>query len=63
LFTGAFQIPRSLKGEQSISLRLVAADADAANVGMDEVTYPLVPWEQSRDATGREIAPITPPAN
>jgi hypothetical protein len=61
LFTGAFQIPRSLKGEQAISLRVVAADADAANVGMDEVTYPLVPWEQSRDATGREIPPITQP--
>lgn len=60
LFTGAFQIPRSLKGEQAISLRVVAADADAANVGMDEMTYPLVPWEQSRDATGREIPPIVP---
>jgi hypothetical protein len=62
LFTGAFQIPRSLKGEQSISLRVIAADTDAANVGMDEVTYPLVPWEQSRDATGREIPALTLPA-
>jgi hypothetical protein len=61
LFTGAFQIPRSLKGEQSIALRLVAADADAANVGVDEVTYPLVPWEQSRDATGQEIPAIIQP--
>jgi hypothetical protein len=61
VFAGNFNIPRSLKGEQSISLRFVAADADAANVGVDEVTYPLVPWEQSRDATGREIPPITPP--
>ena len=60
-FTGAFQIPRSLKGEQSIALRLVAADADAANVGVDEVTYPLVPWEQSRDATGQEIPAIIQP--
>ena len=34
----------------------------AANVGVDEVTYTLVPWEQSRDATGREIPAITPPA-
>jgi hypothetical protein len=61
VFAGNFKIPRSLKGEQSISLRFVAADADAANVGVDEVTYPLVPWEQSRDATGREIPPIAAP--
>ena len=60
-FTGAFQIPRSLKGEQSISLRVMAADPDAANVGMDELTYPLVPWEQSRDATGKEIPAIIQP--
>ena len=62
VFAGNFKIPRSLKGEQSISLRVVAADADAANVGVDEVTYPLVPWEQSRDATGQEIPVIVPPA-
>jgi hypothetical protein len=63
LFTGNFTIPRSLKGEQTISLRVVAADADAANIGIDEVTYPLVPWEQSRDATGREIPVIADPKN
>ena len=62
LFTGNFKIPRSLKGEKSISLRVVAADPEDVNVGFDEVTYPLVPWEQSRDATGREIPPITQPA-
>ena len=62
LFTGNFKIPRSLKGEKSISLRVVAADAEDVNVGFDEVTYPLVPWEQSRDATGREIPPIIQPA-
>jgi hypothetical protein len=28
------------------------------NSGYDEIAYPLVPWEQSRDATGREIPPI-----
>lgn len=62
LFSGNFTIPRSLKGEKEISLRVVAADAQGANVGFDEATYPLVPWEQSRDATGREIPPITRPA-
>ena len=61
LFTGHFKIPRSLKGERSISLRVVAADPEDVNVGFDEVTYPLVPWEQSRDATGHEIAPIATP--
>ena len=60
LFTGNFKIPRSLKGEKSISLRVVAADPEDVNVGFDEVTYPLVPWEQSRDATGREIPTIVP---
>jgi hypothetical protein len=62
VFAGDFKIPRSLKGEQSISLRVVAADADGANVGVNEVTYPLVPWEQSRDATGQEIPAIIQPA-
>jgi hypothetical protein len=60
LFTGNFKIPRSLKGEKSVSLRVVAADPENVNVGFDEVTYPLVPWEQSRDATGREIPPVAP---
>jgi hypothetical protein len=62
LFTGNFKIPRSLKGEQAISLRVVAADAEGVDVGFDEMTYPLVPWEQSRDATGREIPPSLAPA-
>ena len=61
LFTGNFKIPRSLKGEKSISLRVVAADAEDVNVGFDQVTYPLVPWEHSRDATGREIPPTATP--
>lgn len=61
LFTGNFQIPRWLNGKTEISLRVVASDAEGVNVGFDEVTYPLVPWEQSRDATGREIPPITTP--
>lgn len=60
LFTGAFTIPRLLKGEKHISLRVVASDPEGVNVGFDEVTYPLVPWEQSRDATGQDIAPIKP---
>src|SRR5207245_6892634 len=55
LFTGNFKIPRSLKGEKSISLRVVAADAEDVNVGFDEVTFALVRWEQSRVATGRAI--------
>jgi hypothetical protein len=62
LFTGNFKIPRSLNGEKQISLRVVASDAEGANVGFDEVSYPLVPWEQSRDATGRDIPPIAPQA-
>jgi len=62
LFTGNFKIPRALNGEKQISLRVVASDVEAVNVGFDEVTYPLVPWEQSRDATGREIPAITPPS-
>jgi hypothetical protein len=61
LFTGNFQIPRWLDGTSEISLRVVASDAEGVNVGFDEVTYPLVPWERSRDATGREIPPIAPP--
>jgi hypothetical protein len=62
LFTGNFKIPRALNGEKLISLRVVASDAEAVNVGFDEVSYPLVPWEESRDATGREIPAIIQPA-
>ena len=58
LFQGDFIIPKSLKGHNQLTLRVVAADANWINVGYDEFTYPLVPWEQSRDATGREIPPI-----
>ncbi len=61
LFLGNFVIPRSLKDTQRLTLRVVAADPEGINVGYDEVTYPLVPWEQSRDATGREIPPIALP--
>ena len=60
LFLGNYIIPRSLQSQQSLTLRVVASDAEGINVGFDEHTYPLVPWEQSRDATGREIPPITP---
>jgi hypothetical protein len=38
----------------------VASDPEGLNIGYDEITYSLVPWEQSRDATGREIPPTTP---
>ena len=55
-FAGQFTIPRSLKGQDRLFLRVVAADGQG-NEGFDEMTYPLVPWEQSRDATGREIPP------
>jgi hypothetical protein len=58
LFLGEFTIPKSLQGRKELTLRVVAADAHWINVGYDEITYPLVPWEQSRDATGREIPPI-----
>jgi hypothetical protein len=58
LFLGNFIIPRSLQAQGHLTLRVVAADAEGLNVGYDEVTYPLVPFEQSRDATGREIPPI-----
>ncbi len=58
LFLGEFTIPKSLKGQERLTLRVVAADAHWINVGYDEQTYHLVPWEQSRDATGREIPPI-----
>jgi hypothetical protein len=61
-FTGSFTIPRSLKGQEKLTLRVVAADAEGVNEGLNEVVYPLVPWEQSRDATGREIPPIAHPA-
>jgi hypothetical protein len=60
LFRGNFTIPKSIKGEKKISLRVIASDSEGVNVGFDEVTYPLVPWEQSRDATGQDIAPIKP---
>jgi hypothetical protein len=62
VFKGNFTIPKSIKGEKKISLRVVAADPEGVNVGFDEVIYPLVPWEQSRDATGQEIPAITQPA-
>jgi len=58
LFLGNFVIPRSLQGKEQVTLRVVASDAEGINVGYDEHAYPLVPWEQSRDATGREIPPI-----
>ena len=58
LFLGNFVIPRSLQGQAHLTLRLVASDSQGINVGYDEITYHLVPWEQSRDATGREIPPI-----
>jgi hypothetical protein len=56
-FTGQFTIPRSLKGQEKLTVRVVAADAEGVNEGLDEVVYTLIPWEQSRDATGREIPP------
>jgi hypothetical protein len=62
LFLGNFIIPRSLQPQGHLTLRVVAADAEGLNVGYDEITYPLVPFEQSRDATGREIPPIAPPS-
>ena len=55
LFLGDYTIPRSLKGKERLTLRVVASDAEGMNSGYDEITYPLVPWEQSHDATGREI--------
>jgi hypothetical protein len=58
LFQGEYTIPRSLKGKDRLTLRVVASDKEGMNVGYDEITYPLVPWEQSRDATGREIPPL-----
>ncbi len=58
IFLGDYTIPRSLKGKERLTLRVVASDAEGMNSGYDEITYPLVPWEQSRDATGREIPPI-----
>lgn len=58
LFLGDYTIPRKLKGTDRLTLRVVASDAEGINVGYDEHAYPLVPWEQSRDATGREIPPI-----
>ena len=61
LFQGDYTIPRSLKGKDRLTLRVVASDKEGMNVGYDEITYHLVPWEQSRDATGREIPPIAPP--
>ena len=55
LFQGEYTLPRSLKGKDRLTLRVVASDKEGMNVGYDEITYRLVPWEQSRDATGREI--------
>ena len=58
LFQGDYTIPKWLNGKDRLTLRVVASDAEGINVGYDEITYPLVPWEQSRDATGRDIPPI-----
>jgi hypothetical protein len=58
LFQGEYTIPRSLKGKDRLTLRVMASDKEGMNIGYDEITYHLVPWEQSRDATGREIPPI-----
>jgi hypothetical protein len=62
LFLGNYVIPRSLKGQAYLTLRVVASDQEGVNTGYDEVTYSLVPWEESRDATGREIPLLTPPS-
>jgi hypothetical protein len=61
LFLGNYIIPRSLQGKEQVTLRVVASDAEGINVGYDEHAYQLVPWEQSRDATGRDIPPLAPP--
>jgi hypothetical protein len=58
IFQGDYTIPKWLKGKDRLTLRVVASDAEGINVGYDEIAYHLVPWEQSRDATGREIPPI-----
>ena len=58
LFLGNYIIPRSLQGQEHVTLRIVASDAEGINVGYDEHAYLLVPWEQSRDATGRDIPSI-----
>lgn len=58
IFQGDYTIPRSLTGKDRLTLRVVASDKEGMNVGYDEITYHLVPWEQSRDATGREIPPL-----
>jgi hypothetical protein len=61
IFQGDYTIPKWLKGKDRLTLRVVASDADGINVGYDEITYHLVPWEQSRDATGRDIPPLKTP--
>jgi hypothetical protein len=58
LFQGEYTIPRSLKGKDRLTLRVMASDKEGMNVGYDEIAYHLVPWEQSRDATGRDIPPL-----
>jgi len=60
LFQGIFTIPRSLNGREQLALRVVASDAEGVNSGFEEITYKLVPWEQSRDATGQDIPDLTP---
>jgi hypothetical protein len=55
LFQGDYTIPKWLKGKDRLTVRAVASDAEGINVGYDEIAYRLVPWEQSRDATGRDI--------
>ena len=62
VFQGEYTIPRWLNGKAHLTLRVVASDKEGINVGYDEITYHLVPWEQSRDATGRDIPPFSPPA-
>src|SRR3989454_4644691 len=55
---GDYTIPKWLKGEDRLTLRVVASDAEGINVGYDEIPYPLAPGEKSRDAPGRDIPPI-----
>ena len=61
ILQGDYTIPKWLKGKDRLTLRVVASDAEGINVGYDEITYHLVPWEQSRDATGRDIPPLKTP--
>ncbi len=58
IFQGDYTVPKWLKGKDRLTLRVFASDEEGINVGYDEIAYHLVPWEQSRDATGRDIPPI-----